>query len=60
MLETIITNFAIGALYFVVFGAIAFWVLNYIVEAIEDLRGMTLVEFVVITTVCIAIGFAVS
>lgn len=60
MLETIIINFAIGALYLMVGGAIVFWVLNYIVDAIDDLRGMSLIEIVVITTLCIAIGFAVS
>ena len=60
MLETIMTNFAIGALYLMIGGVIFFWIVEYIIEMLDDIADTSLVEFVLAVTLCIAIGFAVS
>ena len=60
MLETIMINFAIGALYLMIGGAIFFWIMDYICDMLDDLNEMSLVEFVLGVTLCIAIGFAVT
>ena len=60
MLETIMINFAIGALYLMIGGAIFFWIMDYLCDMLDDLNEMSLVEFVLGVTLCIAIGFAVT
>jgi hypothetical protein len=60
MLETIMTNFAIGALYLMVGGLIFFWILDYIITMLDDIADISLVEFVCGVALCIAVGYAVS
>ncbi len=60
MLETIITNFAIGALYLMIGGTVFFMMLQYLLDALEDMMEMSVYEFVALVVLCSAIGYAVS
>ena len=44
----------------IIVGSIVFWILSYIMDEIEALRGTTWQEIVVMLIVCFVIGSAVS
>lgn len=49
-----------GAFTIVIVGSIVFWILSYIMDEINALRGTTWQEIVVMLIVCFIIGSAVS
>lgn len=53
-------TFFTGAMLLIVFGSITMWILSYVMDEIEAMRGTTWQEVVVMLIVCFAIGSAVS
>ena len=49
-----------GAFAIIIVGSIVFWILSYLMDEIEALRGTTWQEIVVMLLVCFVIGSAVS
>ena len=56
MIMTLMT----GAFTVVIIGSIVCWILSYIIDEIQALRGTTWQEIVVMLIVCFVIGSAVS
>ena len=60
MFENIIMTMFTGAFAIIIVGSIVFWILSYLMDEIEALRGTTWQEIVVMLLVCFVIGSAVS
>ena len=53
-------TFFTGAIVLVVFGSIAMWVISYVVDELQAVRGTSFWEWIVAIVLCLAIGSAVS
>ena len=62
MIDNILYTLAIGMLYFIVFGGIAVWILNYLLEQIEEIQAQewSLVEVLVMLVAFFSIGLLVA
>jgi DMSO reductase anchor subunit len=62
MIDNILYTLAMGMLYFTIFGGIAVWVLNYLLEQMEEIQAQkwTLVEVIVMLVVFFGIGLLVA
>ena len=58
MFETILYTIMIGMIYFIIFGSIALWVLNYLIEQFEEMAklGLSFGEIVIMLGVFFIIG----
>jgi len=58
MFETILYTIMIGMIYFIIFGSIALWVLNYLIEQFEEMAKLDLSfgEIVIMLGVFFIIG----
>lgn len=62
MIDNILYTLAMGMLYFIIFGGIAVWILNYLLEQMEEIQAQkwTLVEVIVMLVVFFGIGLLVA
>ena len=60
MFENMLMTLMTGAFTVVIIGSIVCWILSYIVDEIQAMRGITWQEIVVMLIVCFVVGSAVS
>tara|TARA_B100000900_G_C20313798_1_gene607273 strand:+ start:181 stop:363 length:183 start_codon:yes stop_codon:yes gene_type:complete len=60
MFENMIMTLMTGAFTVVIIGSIVCWILSYIIDEMQALRGTSWQEIVIMLGVCFAVGSAIS